>query len=82
MSTIVVTGCAGFIGSHLSEQLLNEGNQLIGIDNFDPYYDRKVKERNLSGFINHPNFRFLEIDLADYNALTESLKDVQIDVIV
>ncbi len=82
MSTIIVTGCAGFIGSHLCEQLLSEGNQLIGIDNFDPFYDKKVKERNLSGFINHPNFRFIEVDLADFEALTESLKNDQIDLIV
>ena len=49
-STIVVTGCAGFIGSHLSEKLLANGNQVIGVDNFDPFYDRQVKERNLSAF--------------------------------
>ncbi len=82
MSTIVVTGCAGFIGSHLSEQLLSEGNQVIGIDNFDPFYDKKVKERNLAGFSNHPNFRFEELDLADFEALTKNLKDDQIDVVV
>ncbi len=82
MSTIIVTGCAGFIGSHLSEQLLSEGNTVIGIDNFDPFYDKKVKERNLSAFINHPNFRFEELELADFDALTNSLKDDQIDVIV
>lgn len=82
MSTIVVTGCAGFIGSHLSEQLLSEGNQVIGIDNFDPFYDKKVKERNLAGFSNHSNFRFEELDLADFETLTKNLQDDQIDVIV
>ncbi|MGQ8336334.1 GDP-mannose 4,6-dehydratase [Sunxiuqinia sp. A32] len=82
MATIIVTGCAGFIGSHLSEQLLVEGNQVIGIDNFDPFYDRKVKERNLSGFINHPNFRFEEVDLADITALNTALDQDHIDVIV
>ena len=82
MSTIIVTGCAGFIGSHLSEKLLAEGNQLIGIDNFDPFYDRQIKEKNLSAFINHPNFRFFELDLANFEALNESLKDEKIDVIV
>lgn len=81
-STIVVTGCAGFIGSHLSEKLLANGNQVIGVDNFDPFYDRQVKERNLSAFKNHPNFRFAEIDLADLAALSQELKDDAIDVIV
>lgn len=82
MSTIIITGCAGFIGSHLSEKLLSEGNQIIGIDNFDPYYDRSIKERNMTGFINHENFRFLELDLADYKTLSVGLKDDQVDVIV
>ncbi len=81
-STIVVTGCAGFIGSHLSEKLLANGNQVIGIDNFDPFYDRQVKERNLSAFKSHPNFRFVEVDLADLDALSQELKDDAIDVIV
>ncbi|WP_339739592.1 GDP-mannose 4,6-dehydratase [uncultured Sunxiuqinia sp.] len=81
-STIVVTGCAGFIGSHLSEKLLANGNQVIGVDNFDPFYDRQVKERNLAAFKNHPNFRFAEIDLADLAALSQELKDDAIDVIV
>ncbi|MGQ7869690.1 GDP-mannose 4,6-dehydratase [Sunxiuqinia sp. sy24] len=81
-STIVVTGCAGFIGSHLSEKLLAEGNQVIGIDNFDPFYDRQVKERNLSAFRNHPHFRFIEVDLADFEALSQELEKDTIDVIV
>ncbi|WP_430973276.1 GDP-mannose 4,6-dehydratase [Sunxiuqinia rutila] len=81
-STIVVTGCAGFIGSHLSEKLLAAGNQVIGIDNFDPFYDRQVKERNLSGFQNHPHFRFIEVDLANQEDLSRELAQEQIDVIV
>lgn len=82
MSIIVVTGCAGFIGSHLSEQLLENGHRVIGIDNFDPFYDRKVKERNMLGFINHPRFQFLELDLADYKTLTRELDHDPIDVVV
>ena len=81
-STILVTGCAGFIGSHLSEKLLANGSQVIGIDNFDPFYDRQVKERNLSAFKNHPNFRFVDVDLADFDALSQALKNHSIDVIV
>ena len=64
MSRIIVTGCAGFIGSHLCELLLNRHHQVIGIDNFLPEsYDSKIKIKNLSQFINHPNFRFYEMDL-------------------
>ncbi|WP_159521115.1 GDP-mannose 4,6-dehydratase [Sunxiuqinia indica] len=82
MQTIVLTGCAGFIGSHLSEKLLAEGNRVIGIDNFDPFYDRQIKERNLSTSIGHQNFRFIEVDLADFDALSSNLKEETIDTIV
>ncbi len=82
MATIIVTGCAGFIGSHLSEKLLAEGYRIIGIDNFDPFYDRKVKERNLSGFRSNPKFEFMELELANFDELQQSLADKQIDAIV
>ncbi|TDO04929.1 GDP-mannose 4,6-dehydratase [Sunxiuqinia elliptica] len=82
LSTVIVTGCAGFIGSHLSEQLLAAGHKVIGIDNFDPFYKRDVKERNLSSFKDHPHFRFIEVDLADGEALRKSLEQETVDVIV
>ena len=50
MQTILVTGCAGFIGSHVCEQLLDLGYKVIGIDNFDDFYPRELKEKNLSIF--------------------------------
>ena len=59
----VVTGCAGFIGSHLSERLLADGHRVVGIDCFTPYYPRSVKERNLATFRSHPQFAFHELDL-------------------
>ena len=43
---ILVTGCAGFIGSHVSEALLRYGYEVLGIDNMDPYYDVSVKQKN------------------------------------
>ena len=82
LSTVIVTGCAGFIGSHLSEQLLAAGHKVIGIDNFDPFYKRDVKERNLSSFKDHPHFRFIEVDLADGEALRKGLEQETVDVIV
>ncbi|MGQ9665788.1 MAG: NAD-dependent epimerase/dehydratase family protein, partial [Anaerolineae bacterium] len=60
----LVTGCAGFIGSHLSEQLIRLGHQVIGIDNFSDYYPRHVKEDNLSGLRGQPAFTLVEGDLA------------------
>lgn len=63
MAHIVVTGAAGFVGSHLCERLLAEGNTVLGIDAFIPYYPRPLKERNLAGLLANPAFTFAEIDL-------------------
>ena len=60
----LVTGCAGFIGSHLCERLLADGHRVTGIDCFTSYYPRPVKERNLAGFQWNPNFTFHERDLS------------------
>ena len=65
MSIVFVTGCAGFIGSHLCERLLDEGHQVIGIDNFDDYYERRFKERNLKPLLKRRNFKFVEVDVRD-----------------
>ena len=61
----LVTGTAGFIGSTLTERLLGEGADVIGIDCFTDYYPRPIKERNLAGFLAHPRFRFVESAIAD-----------------
>src|SRR2546430_300910 len=60
----LVTGAAGFIGSHLSEALIARGDAVTGVDNFDPFYGREVKERNLAGLRKRPGFRFVEADVA------------------
>lgn len=60
MSRLLVTGAAGFIGSHLCEALLGAGHTVTGIDNFDPFYPRAVKERNLSTLRGKPGFQFVE----------------------
>lgn len=65
---VLVTGAAGFIGSHLCDALLEEGCDVTGVDNFDPYYDRSIKERNLSGALARNRFQFLELDLRDAGA--------------
>jgi nucleoside-diphosphate-sugar epimerase len=63
VQTCVVTGAAGFIGSHLCEKLLALGREVVGIDAFIDYYPRAIKEQNLAACLHHPNFRFHEIDL-------------------
>ncbi len=62
---VVVTGAAGFIGSHLSDRLLADGHEVVGIDSFSDYYDRALKERNLADALAHPRFRLEELDLVD-----------------
>jgi nucleoside-diphosphate-sugar epimerase len=61
----VVTGAAGFIGSHLCERLLADGHAVTGIDCFTNYYPRRVKERNLAAVRDTPRFVFREIDLSE-----------------
>jgi UDP-glucuronate 4-epimerase len=60
----LVTGAAGFIGSHLCEALLARGHEVTGVDNFDPFYARNVKERNLEGLRRQRGYRFVEADVA------------------
>lgn len=73
----LVTGAAGFIGSHLCEKLLELGHSVHGIDSFVPYYDRKLKERNLLLALKHPHYRFNELDLRTDN-LNELVQDSEV----
>jgi UDP-glucose 4-epimerase len=73
--TILVTGAAGFIGSHLAERLVSEGYHVIGVDCFTDYYSREIKERNLQAFLDASNFDFFEFDLLEID-LTELLQGV------
>ena len=79
MNTILVTGCAGFIGSHVCELLLQKGYKVIGVDNFDAFYSRETKEKNTLGFIHHPNFTFYKIDIT--KGLDE-IKEPGIDALI
>ena len=60
---ILVTGAAGFIGSHLCERLCARGDEVIGFDNFDPFYPRDTKQANLGGLLSAPGFSFVEGDV-------------------
>ena len=62
---IIVTGGAGFIGSHLVDRLLAEGAEVTVVDNFDPFYDRASKKSNLADAPRNPRFRLVELDIRD-----------------
>jgi UDP-glucose 4-epimerase len=65
----LVTGCAGFIGSHLSEALIKEGHSVLGVDCLTDYYPKKIKRSNLSVLRKADGFEFVEADLASSNLL-------------
>lgn len=80
MYNVLLTGCAGFIGSHLTERLLAEGHTVTGIDNFDDFYPREAKEANLRLLLPNPSFTFVELDLANTEAVMAL--DVKADVVI
>lgn len=73
MDTVLITGGAGFIGSHVAERVLAGGARVTVLDNFDPFYDARAKESNLAGVREHPRFRLVRGDIRDPEALDEAL---------
>lgn len=69
MKKILLTGVAGFIGSNVTQKLLEQGYYVAGIDNLNPYYDPKLKEARIAKILNHPNFTFYHFDITDIIAL-------------
>lgn len=67
----LVTGAAGFIGSHVSEKLLAQGDEVVGLDNVNAYYDPTLKEARLERLRRFPNFRFVRMDLTDRTAMEQ-----------
>ena len=80
MQRILVTGCAGFIGSHVCEKLLKQGNQVIGVDNFDDFYAKEVKLRNLEVLLSDSKFTFLEFDITNLEEFKRI--EAKIDVVI
>ncbi|NSW58622.1 MAG: NAD-dependent epimerase/dehydratase family protein [Armatimonadetes bacterium] len=78
----LVTGAAGFIGSHLVEALLSAGRQVIGIDSFDPHYDPKLKRGNIASLLAHEGFTLVEGDVRDPLLVRTCLNKQKIGVVV
>jgi UDP-glucuronate 4-epimerase len=73
VTRVLVTGAAGFIGSHVVEALARRGDEIVGIDNFDPFYPRPMKEANLAEMGRLPGFTFREQDMLDVEAVSRLL---------
>ena len=72
---ILITGAAGFIGSHAVDRLLAAGHTVIGIDNFDPYYDPAIKRDNIKSALGNKEFHFIEGDLVDETLVDKLFKE-------
>ena len=82
MNTYLITGGAGFIGSTLANRLLNEGQRVIVIDNFNDFYDPAIKRQNVAPFAGNPNFKLCEADIRDTAAMQAIFDENHIDIIV
>ena len=82
MKTYLITGGAGFIGSHLADTLLEQGNKVIIIDNFNNYYNPKIKENNVKHNLNNPNYKLERVDIRDEKEIDRIFSENKIDNIM
>src|SRR4030043_1520118 len=79
---ILVTGCAGFIGSHVSEALLKRGDSVIGVDELNDYYDVRIKKQNLEILKAHKSFKFYKEDIRNFSGLKKIFENEKPEKIV
>jgi UDP-glucuronate 4-epimerase len=82
MGAILVTGGAGFIGSHLTDRLLADGRDVVVLDNFDPFYDPAAKRRNLEAALKRPRMRLVSGDIRDAAAVDAAFDVVPVDAVI
>ncbi len=80
--SVLVTGGAGFIGSHVCDRLLSRGRSIVIVDSFDPFYDPAIKHRNLESVLASGCVRLVIADICDRNAVEEGIGDEKIDAII
>lgn len=79
--TYLITGAAGFIGSHLTDRLINDAN-IICVDDFNDFYSPSIKRNNIKNYLNHPNYKLYEMDIANYEQLKKVFESNKITHIV
>ena len=79
---ILVTGCAGFIGMHLSKALLDQNYHVVGVDNLNDYYNVKLKKDRLDILKSYNDFKFIKLDIANKEGLEKVFKNNLIDKVV
>ncbi len=82
MQRVLVTGGAGFIGSHTSRRLLADGVEVVGVDNLDPYYDPALKQDRVDTLTGSEGYRFVRMDLCDRDAFLDLVEEVRPDTII
>jgi UDP-glucuronate 4-epimerase len=80
-SKVLVTGAAGFIGSHLCERLLADGRGVVGLDNFDRFYDPKIKWANLAACMAHERFQLVQADIRDIHPVNSILANRDVEIV-
>jgi UDP-glucuronate 4-epimerase len=79
---LLVTGAAGFIGMHTSRRLVDDGHDVVGVDNLNGYYDVRLKEARLEQLSRCPNFQFRKMDLVDRSSVQRLFKDHEFDRVI
>ena len=82
MNNILITGCAGFIGFHLSNELCRQGYNVVGIDNLNEYYDVSLKKNCLNKIKKHNNFKFYHIDITHNNELKNIFENNNFQIVI
>ena len=82
MVKILITGGAGFIGSHLAKKMIEDEHDVVAIDNFDSYYPAEIKKSNLENIPNSRNFKFINADLTNYRSIHTIVRDEHVEIIV
>ncbi|MDA1099343.1 MAG: GDP-mannose 4,6-dehydratase [Proteobacteria bacterium] len=80
--TNLLTGAAGFIGFHVAQRLLDQGERVVGVDNLNPYYSVVLKEDRLRQLLEHPNFSFHQVNIADRSAMQDAVGELKFTSII